>query len=187
MPEKGRAATRAQKPASQAIQAKEPDESQHSTGDSGQAVGDINFILEGLRLRGLNGPNGLIRMGGWKRQKYSKAVQAHVRVALDSAGWRRILACQEERKALRIEVVHKGEFDDDSLHASVKPLLDALKPVKGKIVGDPGLPGLLRDDSPSDIDLEVIQSRGPYAVLVKAWSPGLMKTFAGATVTITAV
>jgi len=173
MPAKGRAAADAARPEERSRKGKLPEVAQ------ALPPGDLNLLLDGLRLRGMNGPSGLLRMGGWKRHRYGKDVAGHVRMALNLAGARPLASCQNEPKCLSVLVVHKGVFDEDSLHASVKPLLDALRPVKGCVAGDPGLPGLLKDDSPDWLTLEVRQAKGPYAVFVRAWSSSLAVAFSG--------
>lgn len=155
--------------------------------DAGPALkGDLNLVLKCLRLRGLNGPQGMLRMSGWKRQAYNKEVATHVRLALNLAGLKALGAAQGEPKELRVTVVHKGVFDKDSLYASVKPLLDALKPraMKGHGRDIAPEPGLLKDDSEEWVELEVVQEQGAPAVRVEAWAPGLAAAFKGRTVEV---
>lgn len=49
-------------------------------------------------------------------------------------------------------------MDKDNLHAAAKPLIDALKPAHGILDANPGI-GLIPDDGPDDIVLEVIQEK----------------------------
>jgi len=130
--------------------------------DAGPALkGDLNLVLKGLRLRGLNGPQGTLRMSRRSRQTYNKEVAGRLRLALDRAGLQPLAAAQAEYKELRVTVVHKGVFDKDSLRASVQPLLDALKP--------------------RVVNFEVSQEQGTPSVKIEAWAPGLA-AFKGRTV-----
>ena len=148
--------------------------------------GDLNIVLRGLRLRGMNGPNGLLRMGGWARQKYGRTVGNYVRAALNQLGDRTLARVQDAPKRLRVTVVHKGVFDDDNLRSTVKPLLDFLKArpirVERRVLGME--PGIIADDDPAHLSHEVVQARGAPEVRVEAWGEGMGEAFGGRTVTI---
>jgi hypothetical protein len=148
--------------------------------------GDLNLILTGLRLRGLNGPNGFLRMTGWNRQRYFKSVQTHVAIALNQIGRLRLAEVEPERKRLRITVRHPGVFDEDSLRACVKPLLDGLRTREIKIQGRAvaSEQGILKDDSPTWLEHEVLQERGTYLVNVECFSPLLASRMCGLTIEI---
>lgn len=151
-----------------------------------ELAGDLNLVLNGLRLRGLNGPNGFMRMTGWNRQRYFKSVQVHVAIALNRIGRTALAQVEPERKRLRITVRHPGVFDEDSLRACVKPLLDGLRTrgirIGGRVVASEK--GVLKDDSPEWLHHDVIQSRGTYRVLVECFSPLLRARMRGLTVEI---
>lgn len=148
--------------------------------------GDLNLILNGLRLRGLNGPTGFVRMTGWNRQKYFKSVQAHAAIALNRIGRMRLADVEPEPKRLRIIVYHPGVFDEDSLRACVKPLLDGLRSreirIGGRVVAREQ--GVLKDDSPEWLTHEVVQERGNYRVLVECFSKLLASRMRGLVVEV---
>ena len=148
--------------------------------------GHLNLVLRGLRLRALNGPNGLIRMGGWARQKYGRTVGNYVRAALNTIGDRTLLRVQDAPKRMRVTVVHKGIFDEDNLRSTPKFLLDHLKPrpirVERRVLGME--PGLIADDDPAHLSHEVAQERGAPEVRLEVWGEGMDQVFGGRVVTI---
>lgn len=110
------------------------------------------FHLEGLRLYS---PNLTDHWHWGKRRKHKEDVAKHVLAVLGRRHQK-----QRGKIKLGIAIYHPRMFDKDNMYRSVKPLVDAIKNL-----------GWIEDDSEELLDLEVLQFRGNYDVLV-SWMNG---------------
>lgn len=82
-----------------------------------------------------------------------------------------------EKRTLEITIMCPKLRDEDNLYASVKPIVDALKPIHRKIVQENVL-GFIHDDSPDWLDLIVQQFKSrTRKTIVKLYSFKIKKKF----------
>jgi hypothetical protein len=100
--------------------------------------------------RGMNGSNGLLRMGHRARSKYNEYWRQLVRSQIDMTH-----KTPRTRQVVSISQMRRKEFDKDNLYASCKPICDAL--VHWKII---------KDDSEKYIDLRPTQIKGKEKITI---------------------
>lgn len=100
--------------------------------------------------RGMNGSNGLLRMGFRARSKYNEYWRLLVRQQLDMRH-----KTPRTRQTVSISQMRRRLFDRDNLYASCKPICDALVHWK-----------LIRDDSEKYIDLKPTQMIGKEKITI---------------------
>ena len=99
---------------------------------------------------GLNGNNGLLRMGGRRRSKYNKYWVFLVRGQIDNTH-----KTPKGRQVVHVSQMRRQLFDRDNLYASCKPICDALVHWK-----------LIKDDSEKYIDLQPTQIIGKEKITI---------------------
>lgn len=100
---------------------------------------------------GLNGGNGLLRMGHRARSKYNERWRQLVRSAIDNSH----KPCKTRQVVFISQMRRRAFEDDDNLFASCKPILDALKHWK-----------LIKDDSRKWIELRPVQVIGRQKITI---------------------
>jgi Holliday junction resolvase RusA-like endonuclease len=100
----------------------------------------------------MNGSNGLLRMGHWRRSRYNERWRQLVRAASDNSH----KPCKV-RMQVSISQMRKKLLDRDNLFASCKPILDGMVHWK-----------LIKDDNEEWIELDCVQNVGkvPMTVIV---------------------
>jgi hypothetical protein len=100
--------------------------------------------------RGMNGSNGLLRMGYRARSKYNSYWRDLVRSQIDNSH-----KPQRSKCIVSISQMRHKKLDPDNLSASCKPILDALKWWR-----------LIKDDSEEWIDLRPSQTIGKEKIMI---------------------
>ena len=127
-----------------------------------------SFMCHGMRLYNLTN----VRWHWAKKKKYTDAVRSGVTLAFSFEVGISLDQIALECARVRITIAHKGVFDHDGMYSAAKPVLDAIvaRPIKyGLITLRIRRWGLIVDDSPKHIDLEVRQEKGEYGVFIEVW------------------
>jgi Holliday junction resolvase RusA-like endonuclease len=106
-----------------------------------------------------NGPKGLLRMHWASRSRYNKLWQTYIRAEMNNSH----KPCKQKMR-VSISQMRKRLLDPDNLHASVKPILDALVHWK-----------LIKDDSAAWIELDCRQVVGKEKITVIEIEPEQME------------
>lgn len=136
----------------------------------------IRLEIPNLRLKS---NNEIIRMKTHVRNGYFKKIRKIVATEALASG----LADYEpdaRRRRVTVTIRHKGTYDKDGRYGAAKPVIDSIiaRPAFGRIgrskVELPQIDGqtvrewgLILDDSPRYIDLEVREEKGDYAVTIE--------------------